>query len=355
MTTTRVSSRSERRASSVYPALLLALSFILLLGATGCKKDPAKPLHGTWSLDRDAWLAQDFDSDMSEDEQAVVEALIESMQFALRFNKDGSYEFYSLVFADEELSEGRYDVLSVEHGEIALEITNPDGEVKVGEATLHGPDRVSVNVGSTPSARMSNEGPEKLPFKRISEEEFAQYVASANSNTVQDSEAEAQDMAAHERAKKAGAQRLTGSWLLDSAATIAQLPKGDHETAIEFMRLVRIGIVFNPDKTLEMHVAMMGERDFQGGSYTILEAEPDRLAIKLVRDDEVDEDGTPIEDEPSTMVVAFLENDRMVFRPAEMEGQTQADLAEETLILKRVTKSELHDALNNSGEKPSGE
>lgn len=336
-------------------ALLLTLALFLLLGATGCKKDPSKPLYGTWSFDRDAWLAQDVDSDMSDDERAVVEALVESMQFALRFNNDGSYEFYSRVFADEELSEGRYDVLSAKSGEFVLEITNPDGEVKMGEATLHGPDRVSVNLGAPPSARMRDDSVEKLPFKRIAEEEFAQFMASANSNSVQNREAEAQEIHAHERAKKAGAQRLAGAWLLDSAATIAQLPKSDQENATEFIRLVRIGIIFNPDTTLEMHVAMMGERDFQGGSYTILEAEADRLALKLVRDDEVDEDGTPIEDEPSTMIVAFLENDRMIFRPAKTEDETDAELAEETLVLKRVTKSELHDALNDSDPKPSGQ
>lgn len=355
MITEHANSHDARRTSFVHRVLLLSLSFFLILGAVGCKKDPTKPLHGTWGIDHDTFLQEQSAADATEGEKALFRLILENMQFGFRFDKDGHYETYVLVLDEEEQVEGRYRVLSSTKEKLVLELTGADGETSVAEVEMSGKDRLVINLDSTgeDGADADTDTPDTMPFKRISEKEFEKQLASVGASVDQQNKAPTPEVNHEERAKNAGAQRLIGTWMLDPAATVALMPEEQQELASAFVRMMKIGVVFNADKTLEMHVAMMGERDFQAGGYVILEAEDDRLAIELMRDDSIDEEGNPVDDEPSTMIVAFLDNDRIIFQPAASEGQSEAEAAEEALVLKRVTKSELNDALNKPSDYPS--
>lgn len=147
-------------------------------------------------------------------------------------------------------------------------------------------------------------------------------------------------------------QRLHGAWFLDADATVAQMPEEQQQMAGAFIQMMKIGIVFNEDETLEMHVSMMGQKDFQEGAYKVLEVGEDNMTIELTRDEAVDEEGNVVEDEPSQMIVTFLDEDRISFKPVAEEGQTQEEADDETLILKRITKEELEKELEGA-EQPS--
>lgn len=350
MTTEQAPSRFARRTRFAARALLLVLSLCLILGTSACKKTAAKPLYGTWGIDHATLVQEESSSNASDDEKALLGAIVENMQFAFRFDKDGQYQSYLLVIEEEELVEGRYKVLSSTKNGLTLEITGADGEERVAEVTIQGPDRIAIRLDSNAEGGGDEGAPDTLPLKRISNDAFQKYVDRAEANAAKRSAPPVDQQSAAEEAKNAGTQRLVGSWLMDPAATVAQMPDDQQERALEVMRMMRLGIVFNSDNSLEIHVAMMGEREFQAGSYSILEAEADRLAIELIQDDTTDDQGNQVEDEPSTMIVAFLDNDRMIFRPAATEDQSDAELAEETLILKRATKSELHEALNETND-----
>lgn len=145
-------------------------------------------------------------------------------------------------------------------------------------------------------------------------------------------------------------QRLHGVWFLDADATVAQMPEDQQAMAGAFIQMMKIGMVFNDDDTMEMHVSMMGQKDFQEGGYEVLEVGEDQLTIQLTRDEVVDEEGNVIEEEPAKMIATFLEEDKISFKPVAGEGQDQAELDEETLILKRITKEELDAELESSAQ-----
>lgn len=145
-------------------------------------------------------------------------------------------------------------------------------------------------------------------------------------------------------------QRLHGVWLLDADATVAQMPEDQQQMAGAFIQMMKIGMIFKDDETLEMHVSMMGQKDFQDGAFKVLEYGEDQMTIELSREEALDEEGNVIEDEPSKMIVNFLEGDRISFKPVAIEGQTQEEADEETLILKRVTKEELDQELEGGAE-----
>lgn len=145
-------------------------------------------------------------------------------------------------------------------------------------------------------------------------------------------------------------ERIHGVWFLDSDATIAQMPEDQQAMAGMFIQMMKIGMVFNEDNTMEMHVSMMGQKDFQEGGFEVLEVGEDQLTIQLTRDEVLDEDGNVIEEEPAKMIATFIEDDKISFKPVAGEGQDQAELDDETLILKRITKEELQEELSSSAQ-----
>lgn len=145
-------------------------------------------------------------------------------------------------------------------------------------------------------------------------------------------------------------ERIHGVWFLDSDATIAQMPEDQQAMAGMFIQMMKIGMVFNEDNTMEMHVSMMGQKDFQEGGFEVLEVGEDQLTIQLTRDEVLDEDGNVIEEEPAKMIATFIEDDQISFKPVAGEGQDQAELDDETLILKRITKEELQEELSSSAQ-----
>lgn len=118
------------------------------------------------------------------------------------------------------------------------------------------------------------------------------------------------------------------------------------------MRMMKLGIIFNKDETLTMRFSMMGQQDEQEGRYKILESSENSLTIELSREEITDEEGEVIEEEPSKMILTFLDDDRISFKPAAEEGDDQEELDEETIVLKRVTLEELDQQLEG-GEQPS--
>lgn len=148
-------------------------------------------------------------------------------------------------------------------------------------------------------------------------------------------------------------QRLQGAWIIDHDATIAQLPEDQQQMAGAFMKMMKIGIVFNEDETLLMRVSMMGQKDEQEGSYKILEVDENTITLELSRGEVVNEEGEAVEEEPSKMIVTFLEDNRISFKPVAEEGEDQADMDEETLILRRISIDELDTELDSDSGQPS--
>lgn len=145
-------------------------------------------------------------------------------------------------------------------------------------------------------------------------------------------------------------QRLQGAWIIDHDATIAQLPEDQQQMAGAFMKMMKIGIIFKEDDTLLMRVSMMGQKDEQEGTYKILETTENTITLELARGEVVNEEGETVEEEPSKMIVTFLDNDRISFKPVAEEGEDQADMDEETLILKRISLEDLEKELDGGSE-----
>lgn len=144
--------------------------------------------------------------------------------------------------------------------------------------------------------------------------------------------------------------RVHGAWLIDADATIEQLSEEEREMAAAFIRLVKIGLVFEEDKSLLIATSMMGTRDEAKGTFEVLEVNEDDHIIQVTRAADP-ENG--IEEDVSQIRVTFVSENQMRFRPVAQEGETEADMDRETLILKRVTAEELKAALDAPMEQPS--
>ena len=145
-------------------------------------------------------------------------------------------------------------------------------------------------------------------------------------------------------------QRLLGAWVIDNDATVAQMPEDQQQMAGAFIKMMKIGLIFNDDETLLMRVSMMGQKDEQEATYKILDADEDTLTIELDREETVNEEGEVVEGEPSKMVVTFLSDDSISFKSVAEEGETQEEVDAETIILKRTTEEDLEADLEDSGQ-----
>lgn len=148
-------------------------------------------------------------------------------------------------------------------------------------------------------------------------------------------------------------QRLLGAWIIDNDATVAQMPEDQQQMAGAFIKMMKIGLIFNDDETVLMRVSMMGQNDEQEATYKILEADEDSLTIELDREEVVNEEGETVDGEPSKMTVTFLDDDRISFKPVAEDGETQEEVDAETIILKRTTEEDLEADLEDSAGQPS--
>lgn len=340
---------SQRAFPRALRTLILTLGVLLLMSTMACSKKPEKILYGTWSVERDAWTEQVSTDDLDETEAEFLRLVIESVQYAFQFDKDGTYRTYVSTLGEEERMRGSYTVLSSEKDRLMIELTDEDNASSVSVVTIHGEDRIDIALEG--NAAPSGNTPNRLPLVRTDEADFDRlYSGEAAPPTSAKKSGDPRKSAPN---IPASADMMTGAWLIDNAATIEQMPDAQRGTAGEFIKMVQIGMIFNQDQTLEMHVSMMGEREFQEGSYTILEAEADRLAIALTRDTPVDAQGNPIDEEPSRMIVAFLDNNHMLLKPVADEGESQDTVDEQSMILKRTTKTKMYRVLNEAGEQPT--
>lgn len=150
--------------------------------------------------------------------------------------------------------------------------------------------------------------------------------------------------------KKANAEaRLHGAWIIDADATINQLPEDQQAMAGAFIRMMKIGMVFNEEGKLEMSVSMMGEQETQTGTYKVISVEGDVFTVEMTRDAE---EGAE-QEESSSMYVTFLSDSQIRFAPVPEEGETEEDLARDTLILKRITEESLKNEMSAPTEQPS--
>ena len=150
--------------------------------------------------------------------------------------------------------------------------------------------------------------------------------------------------------KKANPEaRLHGAWIIDADATINQLPEDQQAMAGAFIRMMKIGMVFNEEGKLEMSVSMMGEQETQTGTYKVISVEGDVFTVEMTRDAE---EGAE-QEESSSMYVTFLSDSQIRFAPVPEEGETEEDLARDTLILKRITEESLKNEMSAPTEQPS--
>lgn len=158
------------------------------------------------------------------------------------------------------------------------------------------------------------------------------------------------DADAEADAEAALAEKLRDTWLIDHDATIAQLPADQQQMASAFMKMMTLGIAFREDNILLMRVAMMEQNDEQEGNYKIVTTQSNSLVIELSREDTVDENGEIVHEEASTMVVTFLNDDKISFKPLAEGDESQAELDEEALVLRRVSQEEFDAAFaSNAG------
>lgn len=151
--------------------------------------------------------------------------------------------------------------------------------------------------------------------------------------------------------KKAKAdERLNGAWIIDADATIAQLPEDQQAVAGAFIRLMKIGMIFDGEGKLEMSVSMMGEQETQDGTYKIISIEDDVFTVEMTR---AAEEGAEGEEESSQMIVTFVTPDQIRFAPVPEEGDTPESLQRDTLYLKRTTPEALKAEMDAPTEQPS--
>lgn len=146
--------------------------------------------------------------------------------------------------------------------------------------------------------------------------------------------------------------KIHGAWIIDEDATIAQLPEDEQKMAALSVRMVKIGMVFNEQREIDLHASMMGQSQKSGATYELLSSDGDTLVLNMKPEqdeNDVDDDG-PRE---AKMNVRFIDDDHIAIGPAPEEGQSEEDVAKSTLILRRTTPEELQAAMETPQEMPS--
>ena len=139
---------------------------------------------------------------------------------------------------------------------------------------------------------------------------------------------------------------LVGSWLLDSEATLAGMSDEERQAAEFFVNMMRLGMVFGEDDTLEMRVAVMGQSESQVGSFRVVSADAEHVRLEVTRSEEGVE--TP---EVSTMVARFNGDDQITMIPVTDEDPEGTSTAE-AIVLRRMSAEDFAAAMDAPAPTP---
>lgn len=326
--------RTLARTLAQSAAPLLAV-LLLFFGSTACQNKAAKLLEGTWGIDHEEMIQSAINEDMSPKEQELARMLAQTLQLNLRLSKDKTYELYVSATDAVDVSTGNVKIERIDARHARLSMQTNQGDTRFALVQLEDEDRLTLQFAEDADA--SFKAAQALPVRRLTDEEFdarTQFI-------LQQQDAEAENTPAS--AAPNTEQKLHGAWLLMNDATLAQLPKQQQESAAAWIQNTKLGIVFGPDGSLEMHLAILGDTEYSEGSYTILEKEADRIALTMRTDNDADHD---------IMIAAFLDEERMLLTPAATKN-ADPNSRPEPLILRRVTKREMYRNLNENKDLPT--
>lgn len=306
---------------------------LLFFGSTGCQNKAAKLLQGTWGIDHEAMLQDTLKDDMSPKEQELARMLAQTLQLNLRLSGDKTYELYVSTMDEQDVRTGTVNIerIDARHARLTLQTDNDDPRF----ALVQLEDEDLLQLQFTPDADAEFDAARALPIRRLTHNEFDE-----RTQFILD-----QDNAHKELAVTAPntEQKLYGAWILMNEATLAQLPKEQQESAAAWIQNTQLGMIFGPDGHLEMHLAILGDTEYNEGSYTILEKEADRVALKMLTDNDAQGD---------IMIAVFLDEERMLLTPAAKTGHAD-EPRPEPLVLRRSTKKELYKTLNENHGLPT--
>lgn len=335
--------------------LLTAIALACLLLTTSCQRKTPPILHGTWSIDHEKMLEDGLQGEHSADEVDVAQLLAETLQVTLRLDEDDRFELYIATPGETDVATGTFETKRLGKQRATLHLKPTEGDDRYAALKLEDEDHLLVQFTREPTEDF--EADAALPIHRIPQQDFDQ-----RTQFVLEQQ-KAFEQAA--KAQRAGSQeRIQGNWTLDNDATLAQLPKEQQESAATWVKNTKIGMIFAPDGDLEMHLAILGDKEFKEGTYTVLEAEADRLALEMITDED---DATR-----EIMVAAFLDDERLLLRPAILNADDDADADDsdtdpenapttedaaareaETLILQRADRKSFYEYVNDTSGLPS--
>lgn len=310
------------------------LFLLLLLSAASCNKKAPKAIQGTWGIDHEAMIQEALKDDMNAQEKELARALAQTLQFNLRLQADRRYEFYVATADEYQVSTGKFSTERLAPQRAQLTFVDQNKNTKYAYIDLEDEDHFLLQFIPEPDEPFDPK--QALPIRRLSQDSFDQRTQFI----LQQRDAEQNaDEPQHN-----SEQLLYGAWLLQNDATLAQLPKAQQPAAAAWIDNTRLGMIFSPDHRLEMHLAILGDNQYSEGKYRVLEAEPDRLALQMITDQD---------DTPDIMIAVFLDEERMLLSPVQNDAQDNKNSRAEPLILQRTTKKDLYNAVNQNHGLPT--
>lgn len=152
-------------------------------------------------------------------------------------------------------------------------------------------------------------------------------------------------------AQQAHQKQIIGHWIIDADETLALLPAEERDMAAMFINMMRMGMVFGEDGTLEMKVSVMGQEETQRSNYSVLAATATEVRFKI---QQVLEEGEEAPAEEITMVATFQEGDRVAIGPIEdgADAATAVPNPSETIVLRRLSAEEFTAAMSAPAAAP---
>lgn len=142
-----------------------------------------------------------------------------------------------------------------------------------------------------------------------------------------------------------GQEKITGSWILDADATIAGMPEEERQMAQLFINMMRLGMVFGEDGTLEMHVSMMGQSESQTGNFKVLSADATSVRFEVSRPAIEGES----EAEVQQMIARFEEGGKIAVTPITTEDP-EGTSATDRIVLRKLSPEEFKTAMEAPSE-----
>ena len=125
-------------------ASLALYACVFAIGLSGCSKDPAAKLIGTWTLDLEAFKASDDFKKMGDAEKKMAEGLMKNMKLDIEFTKD-KVKMSTEMMGKKDSKESPYKITKTEGNKITIETTE-DGKTESVDVVFDG-DRVIMGKG----------------------------------------------------------------------------------------------------------------------------------------------------------------------------------------------------------------